>query len=258
MSMKKIKLKRFERFSKENKIHLMAEYLLFFRFDCLGYKNNIHNNLRIISHALSTTMICLFSFLVLKLCAYAGGGSITMYSMIYTPSSETVSETNHSSEITSTNKKSSKIKRELASTYNINSVNTNILLLIFGIMGAFFWNTRTNYVSKWAYLAHLYNDVLKEKDIKIKNSLKLALVQDLVRLGFFRHESFYSVFEDTMLYAHEYQESKSIGPIRFQYKIDKKFKDKDERIKQIDKIKNKYTKKTAEKLLEKYQGFWQS
>ncbi len=260
MSMKKIKLKSFKYLYKENKLNFTIEYFLFFRFDSLGYKNNINNNLRIISHACSTAMICLLGFVALKLFALAGGGNITMYSMIYTPSPGTVLETTNSSEITSTNKKSLKIKRGLASTYDINRVNTKIILLIFGIMGAFFWNTRTNYVRKWTYLAHLYNDILKEKNIKTKNSLNLALAQDLVRLDFYSHKSFYTVFEDTMLEANAYSanNSKSQTPKQFKDFINKKFKDNKKRIAAIEDIKDKYTKKEAEDLLEKYQEFWQS
>lgn len=202
----------------KNIINFALEYFIFFRWPMFGYKNHLNNNLRIFSNIFSTAVVCWLGFLGLKILQPA----LTWQSLLYSNPS-----------------------RDVASSFALQSVNTNILVLIFAIMGAFFWNNRATYVSKWSYLANLYNDLLKEKDSESREILNVALVQDLVELGFYRHPSFYSVFEETLLESHRHSKD-------LENNILKSEEEKNCEILELD---GKYTKEEAGKLLEKYQKF---
>lgn len=137
------------------------EYVILCRYTMFGYKNNANVNARFFS----AFGVAVFFAVALGLCSSLGDlmGAIKPFAYFPVP----------------------------------RKVGALLLPFIFGVYAL----ERKSLTDKWIYLASLYNEVQKQKDVIISDRLMTALAVDLVDMEMWSHKSFSEIFFTSIMNA---------------------------------------------------------
>lgn len=83
--------------------------------------------------------------------------------------------------------------------FEVDPITVSGSLLI--VMIAFYWNERTSYVSKWEYLANLYNKMIEANSIEQYEMYRTSLVHDIHLTEFWGHKTFWGIFHKAIAEA---------------------------------------------------------